>query len=486
VPSTRNLSTPVAWLVWVATFTVMVLTVLSVQSVGDRPIPSAYGLGHGFLVVGSRLVVTLVFATIGALLIQRRLEGPIGWLVAGIGFDWAIQDYAVWYAVADLVGVVHHSGTTAAAWFASWNWLPGQIGIAAVLPLFFPDGRLPSRRWALALAISVGGILLGTVGLAIQPGGLFLFPGVINPLSRPDLKPLVSGFAGISFVLMGVGVFLAAASVFVRYRRSAYRQRQQLKWFAYAAALAALAVLASIAVRAELDPSSDVQLIVVAYWVSLGALPVAIGIAVLRHRLYDIDVLINRTFVYGSLLALAAGVYSASIRLFQYFFVLATGNKSDFAFVISTLILGAVFLPARKRLEQLADRWFNRRERKLYLFADHVELVAGISVIDPGGLARRFLKETIEALGCTAAEVRIETSGGVKALATHGRIGSVALTVPIANPRAELGSISICPRSAGPPYSSAEIEALTHAAAAVAAAMAPIAENPQPELALAR
>ncbi len=285
---------------------------------------------------------------------------------------------------------------------------------------------------------------------------------------------------------MGVGVFLAAASVFVRYRRSAYRQRQQLKWFAYAAALAALAVLASIAVRAELDPSSDVQLIVVAYWVSLGALPVAIGIAVLRHRLYDIDVLINRTFVYGSLLALAAGVYSASIRLFQYFFVLATGNKSDFAFVISTLILGAVFLPARKRLEQLADRWFNRRERKLYLFADHVELVAGISVIDPGGLARRFLKETIEALGCTAAEVRIETSGGVKALATHGRIGSVALTVPIANPRAELGSISICPRSAGPPYSSAEIEALTHAAAAVAAAMAPIAENPQPELALAR
>ena len=108
--------------------------------------------------------------------------------------------------------------------------------------------------------------------------------------------------------------------------------------------------------RADLDPSADAQLIVIAYWLALGALPVAIGIAVLRHRLYDIDVLISRTFVYGSLLALAAGVYSASIRLFQYFFVLATGNKSDFAFVISTLILGAAFLPARKREEPLQDR----------------------------------------------------------------------------------------------------------------------------------
>ncbi len=99
-------------------------------------------------------------------------------------------------------------------------------------------------------------------------------------------------------------------------------------------------------------PFGTQRRIIVAYWLALGALPVAIGIAVLRHRLYDIDVLISRTFVYGSLLALAAGIYSASIRLFQYFFVLATGNKSDFAFVISTLILGAAFLPARKRLER--------------------------------------------------------------------------------------------------------------------------------------
>src|SRR5438477_10581863 len=244
----------------------MVLTVLSVQSVGDRPIPSAYGLGHGFLVVGSRLVVTLVVATIGALLIQRRLEGPIGWLVAAIGFDWAIQDYAVWYAVADLVGVVHHSGTTAAAWFASWNWLPGQVGIAAVLPLFFPDGRLRSRRWRWALGVSVAGILLGTVGLAIQPGGLFLFPGIANPFSGPELKFLAAAIVDLSFASIGAGVLLAAASVFVRYRTSAYRERQQLKWFAYAATLAAAAVVATIVLRADLDPSADAQLIVIASW----------------------------------------------------------------------------------------------------------------------------------------------------------------------------------------------------------------------------
>ena len=470
-----------AWLVWVVTFTLMLLTFLSVQAVGDRPLPSPYGLGHGFLAVGSRLLVTLVFATVGALIIQRRLRSLVGWLLAAIGLDWAIQDYAVWYAAADLVGVVHHPGATFAAWFASWNWLPGQVGIAALLPLFFPDGRLPTRRWRWGLGVAVAGITVGTVGLALQPGGLFLFPGVANPFSDPDLESVATGFVRLSFVLIGAGVLLAAGSVFVRYRRSGYRERQQLKWFAYAAALAALAVLATVVLRAELDPSADAQLIVVAYWLSLGALPVAIGIAVLRHRLYDIDVLISRTFVYGSLLALAAGIYSASIRLFQYFFVLATGNKSDIAFVISTLILGAVFLPARKRLEQVADRWFNRRERKLYVFADHVELVAGISVVDPPALARRLLKEAIDALGCSAGEVRLQAGGGIKVVAAHGDIGEVALSVPIVASGAQLGSIALGARRGSSPYTSAEMDALSHAAAAVGMAIAPTAAERQLE-----
>src|SRR5439155_23677419 len=95
VPSSRNLSTAAAWFEWVLTFTVMLLTVLSVQAVGDRPLPSAYGPGHGFLAVGLRIVVTLVFVTIGALLIQRRLDSVVGWLLVVIGLDWAIPYYAV-------------------------------------------------------------------------------------------------------------------------------------------------------------------------------------------------------------------------------------------------------------------------------------------------------------------------------------------------------------------------------------------------------
>jgi len=291
------------------------------------------------------------------------------------------------------------------------------------------------------------------------------------------LKFLAAAIVDLSFVSIGAGVLLAAASVFVRYRTSAYRERQQLKWFAYAATLAAAAVVATIVLRADLDPSADAQLIVIAYWLALGALPVAIGIAVLRHRLYDIDVLISRTFVYGSLLALAAGVYSASIRLFQYFFVLATGNKSDFAFVISTLILGTVFLPARKRLEQVADRWFNRRERKLDLFADQVELVAGISVIDPAALARRLLKETLNALGSSAGEVRLRSSGGDTIVAAQGKIASVELKVPIATPIAELGTIALGARATGAAYTSAEIASLTHAAHAVGVALAPAVDE---------
>jgi len=263
----------------------------------------------------------------------------------------------------------------------------------------------------------------------------------------------------------------------VRYRHSQYRERQQLKWFAYAVALAACAVVTTIVLRATFDPSADLQLVVVAYWLSLGALPVAIGIAVLRHRLYDIDVLISRTFVYGSLLALAAGIYSASIRLFQYFFVLATGNKSDFAFVISTLILGAAFLPARKRLEQVADRWFNRRERRLDVFAEHVELVSGISVVDPHALARRLLHEAMNALGCSAGEVRLRSGGGEAVAAAQGELGVAPLTVSIATSNERLGSISLAARLGGAAYTSAEITALTHAAVVVAAALAPLIEE---------
>jgi len=462
------------------TFMLVVLTILSVQAVGDRPLPSVYGLGHGFLVVGSTELVTLVYATVAGLLIQRRLDSRVGWLLAGVGIVWAIQGYSVWYTAADLLGVAHHAGAAFTAWVASWSWLPGQVSIAAVLPLFFPDGRLPSRRWRWALGASVVGIVLGTVSLALQPGPLFLFPGVLNPYSNPALGPVV-WIARLSFVLMAAGVVLAAASVLVRYRHSQYRERQQLKWFAYAAALAACAVVTTIVLRATFDPSADLQLVVVAYWLSLGALPVAIGIAVLRHRLYDIDVLISRTFVYGSLLALAAGIYSASIRLFQYFFVLATGNKSDFAFVISTLILGAAFLPARKRLEQVADRWFNRRERRLDVFAEHVELVSGISVVDPHALARRLLHEAMNALGCSAGEVRLRSGGGEAVAAAQGELGVAPLTVSIATSNERLGSISLAARLGGAAYTSAEITALTHAAVVVAAALAPLIEERAPE-----
>ena len=484
-PSSRNLSTPVAWLVWVVTFMLVVLTILSVQAVGDRPLPSVYGLGHGFLVVGSTELVTLVYATVAALLIQRRLDSRVGWLLAGIGIVWAIQGYSVWYTAADLLGVAHHAGATFTAWLASWSWLPGQVSIAAVLPLFFPDGRLPSRRWRWALAVSGAGIALGAASLALQPGPLFLFPGVLNPYSNPALEPLV-WIARLSFVLMAAGVVLAAVSVLVRYRRSQYRERQQLKWFAYAAAVAACTVVTTILLRATFDPSADLQLVAVAYWLSLGALPVAIGIAVLRHRLYDIDVLISRTFVYGSLLALAAGVYSASIRLFQYLFVQATGNKSDFAFVISTLILGAAFLPARKRIEQVADRWFNRRERKLDVFAEHVELVAGISVIDPRALARRLLNESMSALECKAGEVRLLGRGADTLVVAHGELGSAPFALPIATPKARLGSISLAARPGRASYSSAEIAALTHATSVVAAALAPLMEEQPTEPALVR
>jgi hypothetical protein len=228
------------------------------------------------------------------------------------------------------------------------------------LLLLFPDGRPPSRRWrpvAWGVALGAAG---GVVGYALKAGPLVDFPHIANPYGVDG--PVV-GMVGVAGIIVAAGSMVASAvSLIVRHRRAGSEQRQQIKWFTYAATILLIGALLLSAVP-------DVW---VAWWAwSVGfalyiagivGLPVAVGIAILRHHLYDIDLLINRTLVYGSLTAVLAGVYLAGIVLFQALFRTLTGQESQLAVVASTLAIAALFTPLRHRIKAFIDRRFYRRK----------------------------------------------------------------------------------------------------------------------------
>ena len=240
------------------------------------------------------------------------------------------------------------------AWLGGWPQDTGLFLILSFLPLLFPDGTLPSRRWRGVAWLAAGGITLVGIFDALHPGPVSSRLSVPNPLGTAAVVPLAEL---LNDPIILATVIACGASVLVRFRRAKGDERQQLKWFAYAAALAtglfigfALLGLLGIVIPDEVHDS----LLVLA----IAAFPVATGIAILKYRLYNIDLLINRTLVYVPLTGILAGLYSASIALFQRLFQATTGEKSDAAIVLTTLILASSFTPIKNSLQTVVDRRF--------------------------------------------------------------------------------------------------------------------------------
>ena len=203
-----------------------------------------------------------------------------------------------------------------AAWLQNLG-LPPAFGLLAIALLLFPDGRLPSRRWRPALGLALAGITLIVVGYALRPGPLDApFQSVSNPLGVPGAFDLTDAASGFGWMFMGPSVAFAAAALVVRLRRSTGYERQQLKWIAFAAAVTGVAVVADVLsffARSRGSSSSAILLLGIGF----SAFPLAAGMAILRYRLYDIDVVINRTLVYGALTATLGVAYLGSVLLLQ-------------------------------------------------------------------------------------------------------------------------------------------------------------------------
>jgi hypothetical protein len=294
---------------------------------------------------------------LGALIAAHRPSNRYGWLWSGIGLASAVTSAAAAYAVyALLVAPGGLPGGLAAAWLAtSVTWI--TQGLLPYAFLLFPDGRLPSPRWwpaGWALGLAVAWL---TLAAALQPGPLESFPFWTNPVSIGAVvpEPIAAGFGNWSWTIYLLSlIFIGPAAVLFRFWRARGQQRQQLKWFALVGAL----VLAQVVVTGFVPEEKYPLALAIAFALLNWAIYAAIGIAVLRHHLYDIDRLLNRTVVYGLLTAILAIGYVASVLALGQLF---GQDRSSLAVAGATLAMAAVVQPLRHRVQDAVDRRFNRR-----------------------------------------------------------------------------------------------------------------------------
>ena len=297
------------------------------------------------------------FAGVGTVIALRRRDNAVGWVLLGIAIAFAAGEVGQVY-----VAETSNPGRVAVAWVTSLTTNVWFLLAVVFLPLLFPHGRPPSPRWRPVLWLGAGSLVLGAIGSGLTPGPIEIqqSSGIDNPLGVEGGLPEAAAL--ISFIGEMVAVVLAAASVVVRIRRARGAERQQLKWFAYVGVLAAGCMSVAI-VSSSLsgDDAAAFTAVAVVGWLTglalIGiGLPAATGIAILRHRLYDVDVVIRRTLVYGALTVTLGATYLGLVLLVG----LAVG-RSGLAVAVSTLAVAALFRPALRRIQAVVDQRFYRR-----------------------------------------------------------------------------------------------------------------------------
>ena len=305
-------------------------------------------------------VIAPTFATLGALIVSRRPGNVIGWIFLLLSIAGSIQMFSGQYATVALFSdELELPGGVFAAWLSTL--MQGTFVYPILfLVLLFPTGELLSPRWRVVAWTAALVLVTSLVSLGLRSGPIQNFPSVRNPFGGPPFVEWIEAVGGV----IGPACFVVAIiSLVLRFRRSRGEERQQIKWFAYASALGFMAILfVTLFDLPVVDERTDAFVEHLAWTVAPLSLPISAGIAILRYRLYDIDVLINRTLVYGSLTVLLAAVYVGCVVLLQGVLRTLTGQASQLAVVVSTLAIAALFNPLRRRIQAFIDRHFYRRK----------------------------------------------------------------------------------------------------------------------------
>ena len=336
-----------AWSIWAVS---VAATAISLGYTAVHPLPASGANLAGSPADGAIAVVFIMaFATVGALLAWKRPRNPIGWLLSATGLAYAVGSFGVLLARSPRT-------LTLADWLG-WIWLVG-LGLCVFVVLLFPTGHLPSRRWRPVAWAARAGLAGWVLGNAFAPTIITDGPSTPNPVG-------VTGPAGDIFMVMAIGgtVLIAATglaavlSLAFRYRRARTAERAQLKWLVYAGALIVAALLAEGPAERIMGPgnaANNLQNAMVSGAVAL--VPVAIGVAVLRYRLYDINRVISRTLAYAIITGVLAGIYAGLVLLATQVLHVHT----PVAVAAATLAAAALFNPLRRRVQRIVDRRFNR------------------------------------------------------------------------------------------------------------------------------
>lgn len=352
----------VSWVAWSLCLTCVALAAASLVF----GFLNGRSLGEIFVEEGIAMfaALTVSFSVVGALVASHRPENPIGWIFCAAAFLYGLLISSYEYATYALITEPGSLPLAAeASWIGQWIWASGLGLILVFLPLLFPTGRPPSRRWRPVAWL--GGLSIAVISI---PGALMLWSQRGIALVRPEGMGeegtshalfVVVMFAGLPLML--VAGFAAVLSLFVRFRRARGTERQQIKWFAAACALT-FGVVLLFDGPVNVEGGLFEAVYAVASLIVVPSIPVATGIAILKHNLYDIDRLLNRTLAYGFLTISLALVYVGSVVLLQATFRALTGQASDLAVVASTLAIAALFNPLRRRIQRFVDRSFYRKK----------------------------------------------------------------------------------------------------------------------------
>jgi hypothetical protein len=355
----RRTATRLAWSLCAVTLASTALAVLLLVRNLSYPNPFVFD----FWVQG--IVIPVTCSTVGVIIASRRPDHPIGWLFCVVGLLAGVNHFCAEYAIYALLSQPDSlPGGRVAAWVASWCGLPANA-LLVFVGLLFPDGGLPSRRWLPFAWLNVAVALVGTVAVAFLAGSIPTLAPIENPLGVEGAQTLLGPVATVAGALeRGILGLVAVGSLFLRLRRARGEEREQIKWLAYAASVVVIGAILTYVIPEATVAQWVGQVGLALLAVGFVGIPIAIGIAILRYRLYDINLLINRTLVYGAMTAILAGVYFGGVTATQAIFraLASQEQQPQITVVISTLVIAALFTPLRRRIQSFIDRRFYRRK----------------------------------------------------------------------------------------------------------------------------
>ena len=402
------------------------------------------------------IVAALTCSTVGALIASRRPENPIGWLFGIAGLLYGVAVFAGEYSAYTLLANGDSlPGGVVMLWIASWLWIPSG-SLIMFLFLLFPDGRLPSPRWRIVAWVVALTTCLETVRFALKPWPWEGFPeslaSVDNPFGTEGVAVLLNTILGAASIpLLGATVLAPVAALVLRFRQATGEERQQIKWVAYAAAVLGTAITV-VTIWPDLEGSVAGTVLFLAGFV---AIPAAVGIAILKHRLYDIDLLINRTLVYGTLTVCVVGLY---VFVVGYLGTLFHTSGSLLISLIATGIVAVLFQPLREWLQRGVNRlMYGERDDPYAVLSRLGERLE--ATLEPKAVLPTIAETVAQALKLPYAAIALKESGedhGSTIVAAHGSPVDSPVRLPLVYQHETVGELLLAPRTGEEGFSAAD------------------------------